>query len=82
MLEAADAIGSFLTRTTQTEFAEDDLVRSAVLQKLIVIGEAANRVSDPARNGHRDVPWSDIVAFRTASVLADSGSTCGISTVP
>ncbi len=73
MLEAADAIESFPARTTRAQCADDDLVRSAVLQKLIVIGEAANRVSDSVRDRNRDVPWPDIIAFRNVAVHASFG---------
>ncbi len=41
MVEAADAIGQFLLGVEQDAFFQNDLVRSAVLQKLIIIGEGA-----------------------------------------
>ncbi len=44
IVEAAEAIRSFLARLGRSDreaFVNDDLVRSAVLQKLSVIGEAA-----------------------------------------
>ena len=39
--ESADAIARFTSDVAQARFIDDDLVRSAVLQKLVVIGEAA-----------------------------------------
>jgi uncharacterized protein with HEPN domain len=38
-------------------FSGDDLIRSAVLQKLSVIGEAAARVSDDTRALYPEIPW-------------------------
>lgn len=70
MVEAADAIGNFLRGVSEKRFAGDDLLRSAVLQKLIVIGEAAARVSADFSHSHHEVPWSDIVAFRNIAVHA------------
>jgi uncharacterized protein with HEPN domain len=35
-----------------------------VLRALEVIGEAASRVSQPMRDQHPSIPWSQIVAFR------------------
>jgi uncharacterized protein with HEPN domain len=48
----------------------DDLVRSAILHKLTVIGEAAVRVSAELKARHPEVPWGDIVGFRNIAVHA------------
>lgn len=52
IVEAADAIQRFLQETSKEAFLEDELRQSAVLQKIIVIGEAAGRLSDPFRSNH------------------------------
>ena len=44
ILEAADAIQRFIESTNEEEFLRDELRQSGVLQKLIVIGEAAARL--------------------------------------
>ena len=52
ILEAAESIRGFLARLdppARKGFSGDDLVRSAVLQKLGVIGEAVSRVSERRR---------------------------------
>jgi uncharacterized protein with HEPN domain len=41
IVEAADAIERFMAGLDQAKFLGDELRQSAVLQKLIVIGEAA-----------------------------------------
>jgi len=68
--EAADAIAGFVSGIEEAAFMGSDLLRSAVLQKLTVIGEAASRISDELRERHMDVPWSRIVAFRNIAVHA------------
>ncbi len=70
MVEAAEAVGSFIRGVSRDEFMSDDLRRSAVLQKLIVIGEAASRISPQTRAAHPDVPWRDIAAFGNIAVHA------------
>ncbi len=70
MLEAADAIGRFLLETEQHSFIANDLLRSAVLHKLAVIGEGAARLSDAFRARHPQIEWGDIVAFRNIIVHA------------
>ncbi|MBF0137632.1 MAG: DUF86 domain-containing protein [Magnetococcus sp. DMHC-1] len=70
MLEAAQAIRRFIARTTPEAFVNDDLIRSAVLQKLIVIGEAAARLPKSYRERHPNIPWIDVIAMRNLVVHA------------
>lgn len=48
----------------------DELRQSAVLQKLIVIGEAAARLPIEFKDQHPEIEWLDIVAFRNIAVHA------------
>ncbi len=70
IVEAADAIEGFINNISRDDFLTSDLLRSAVLQKLMIIGEAAARLSGAFRQQHPDVPWSDIVGFRNIAVHA------------
>jgi uncharacterized protein with HEPN domain len=68
VVEAADAIRRFLVEVPRETFLNDEVLQSAVLQKLIVIGEAAARLSSDFRADHRGVPWADVVGFRNIAV--------------
>jgi uncharacterized protein with HEPN domain len=46
----------------------DELRQSGVLQKLIVIGEAAERLPKEFQNTHPELAWSDIIGFRNIAV--------------
>jgi len=71
IIAAADAIQRFLVDVaSETAFRDDELRQSAVLQKLIVIGEAAARLSPEFRGQHSPIEWSDIIAFRNIAVHA------------
>jgi len=70
IVEAADGIAKFLQDVTRDAFLGNDLLRSAVLQKLSVIGEAAARLSPEFTARHPEVEWPDIVAFRNIAVHA------------
>lgn len=70
ILEAADAISTFLDGCSKDTFFESELIRSAVLHKLTVIGEAAARLPADLRLRHPEVPWSDVVGFRNIAVHA------------
>lgn len=68
IVEAVDAIAGFLDGIRETEFLESDLLRSAVLQKLTVIGEAAARLPAELCERHPEIPWRDIANFRNIAV--------------
>ncbi len=71
IIEAAEAIRTFLGRLQSAEsegFKSDDLVRSAVLQKLSVIGEAAARVSEETKQAHPEIPWKQARDMRNLLV--------------
>jgi uncharacterized protein with HEPN domain len=70
IVEAANAISKFLEGVQEEKFLENDLFRSAALQKLTVIGEAASRLSDEFCQRHPEIPWSDIVGFRNIAIHA------------
>ena len=72
IVAAADAIERFIARGghSRESFMDDELVQSAVLQKLIVIGEATARLSPEFRGKHRDIEWTDVIAFRNIAVHA------------
>jgi uncharacterized protein with HEPN domain len=73
ILEAAQAIRLFIARLEQPDregFVGDELVRSAVLQKLSVIGEAAARVSEETRLANPGVPWKQAQGMRNLLVHA------------
>lgn len=68
IIAATDAIARFLEGATEDSFAQDELLQSAVLQKLIVIGEAAARLPRSFTERYISIPWADIVAFRNIAV--------------
>jgi len=68
ILEAANAIERFCDGADHDLFLQDELRQSAVLQKLIVIGEAAARLSPEFQARHPTLEWADIVGFRNIAV--------------
>ena len=70
IVEAVDAIMRFTVDAPEEQFLWDELVQAAVLQKLIVIGEAASRISASIKASYPDIPWSDITGFRNIAVHA------------
>ncbi len=70
IVEAAEAISTFIAGQDRDSFVGNDLVRSAILQKLQIIGEAAAHVSEETRSLTARVPWHQVVGFRNFTVHA------------
>ena len=65
-----NAIGkiSDATACTREEFLASVLKRDAVSYNFLVIGEAANRISDAMRSAHPDIPWKVIIGMRNVLI--------------
>lgn len=68
ILEAAAAIERVLRGLTEEEWADSEIHQDAVLYRLVIIGEAAARLSDNLQNRHSDIAWRDIIGFRNFAV--------------
>lgn len=70
MVEAATAINAFTDGVTFEKFMESDVVKSAVLMKLIIVGEAASKLPSGIKEKYPDIPWRKIADFRNYAVHA------------
>jgi uncharacterized protein with HEPN domain len=70
ILEAAQSIRRFTDGVQESDFLQSDMLQSAVLQKLTIIGEAASKLELGFTARHPQVPWRDIVAFRNIAIHA------------
>jgi uncharacterized protein with HEPN domain len=68
IVAACRYVADFLDGLTPDDWADSDLVRFAVLQRLTVIGEAAGRLDPAICARYPQVPWRDLVAFRNLAV--------------
>jgi uncharacterized protein with HEPN domain len=65
IVEPAGHIATFLGQVDVDSFRQSELIRSAVVQKPAIIGEAAVRTSDELTGRFPKIPWPQIAAFRT-----------------
>ena len=68
IISAAESLARITAVLEFEAFLASDVIQSAVLQKLTVLGEAAARISPELRSRHPHVPWADIKAFRNVIV--------------
>jgi len=64
ILECIRKIGEFTRGMDLDSFAKDDMVSSAVILKIIMIGEAAKNVPEEIRVKYPELPWRDMAAIR------------------
>ncbi|OYY94177.1 MAG: hypothetical protein B7Y41_07570 [Hydrogenophilales bacterium 28-61-23] len=70
ILDAITLIEHWLSASDEDRFLGNELLQSAVLQKLATIGEAAARLSEETKRASQDVPWKEIIGFRNTAVHA------------
>jgi uncharacterized protein with HEPN domain len=69
MLDAAESARAF-AEGRKREDLEDDLLYSALVMKIILLGEAASRISEPTRARLPDIPWRELGGMRNRMVHA------------
>lgn len=64
ILDAAQAITSFVAGKTFADYEADRMLRRAVEREVEIIGEAANHLSAAFLDDHPEIPWRRIIAQR------------------
>lgn len=64
MVEAAEVALRHVEGLSREEFLRSRLHQDAVTRQLIVLGEAAKRVSASVQMAHPEIPWRSLAGFR------------------
>ena len=64
MLIAARKIQQFTASMTQDDFNQHEMVQSAVIREIQVIGEAARLISAATKEDHTAIAWQAIAGMR------------------
>ena len=65
MLSAARKILRYAEGTTRETLPAIPMRLDAVLYEIVVLGEAARRLSEEIRAAHPEVPWREIIGMRS-----------------
>jgi len=68
ILEAISSIEVFLKGKTKTDFMADNLLQSAVIRQLTIVGEATKRIGQEQKDRSSYTQWRDIAGFRDVLV--------------
>jgi len=64
MLDYARKAMAMAAGRHRTDLDREEMLQLALTRAVEVIGEAAGRVSEAARDQHAAIPWRDLVAMR------------------
>lgn len=64
ILESCNLIAQFIEGFDEDSFIVDEKTHSSVIHRLLVIGEAAKRLSEQTKNAYPEVPWKQIMGMR------------------
>lgn len=64
MRDAAQKIAQFTAGVSLADFKSDEKLQLAVVRLLEIVGEAASGLSEGLKEGHPEIPWSQITATR------------------
>lgn len=70
VLAAARLALSYVEGVTHEAFMDDTMRQDAVVRELLIVGEAAKRLSDEFKASHTDIPWRQMAGMRDILVHA------------
>jgi uncharacterized protein with HEPN domain len=68
MLQSAELIRSYTARCSEDEFMQNVQLQDSVIRRLLVIAEAARRLSEPTRQSLESISWQEINGMRNRLV--------------
>jgi uncharacterized protein with HEPN domain len=68
MLQSAELVMAYTAPCSQAEFEANVQLQDSVIRRLLVIAEAARRVSEPTRQSLSAIAWAEINGMRNRLV--------------
>ena len=75
LIDNTRAVRRYLSGVTRERWDSDDVLRDAVLYRVLLLGEIASALPEDLRNRYPDVAWRQIRAFRNLAVHKSLRST-------
>lgn len=70
IVEAVDHIQQFVSGLSREDFLASELIKSAVLQKLSIIGESSSKISTKIKVQYPQIDWAAMKGLRNIAVHA------------
>jgi len=66
--DACESIFKFIENKNFDEFSKNDMLLSAIIRKLEIIGEASNKISEEFKESNPDIPWRLLIGMRNSLI--------------
>ena len=70
LIDNVRAVRGYLEGVTRERWDAEDILRDAVLYRMLLLGEITSALPDELRDRYPDVAWRQVRAFRNLQVLA------------
>lgn len=64
ILECIEMVYSYIEGISEKEFLQDVKLQDAVIRRIEIVGEAANKLPEEFRNDHAGIEWSVVIGMR------------------
>lgn len=61
-------IEKYLKKDSFEDFKQKDVIIDAVLNNLLIIGEASSQLQDEIKKKYNNIPWREIIDFRNIAI--------------
>lgn len=68
IIDSVNKILDYISNNSYEAYYSNQLLQDAVVRRLIIIGEAVNRLSENFKLAYPDIPWQIIKGFRNVLV--------------
>jgi uncharacterized protein with HEPN domain len=62
--DAISSIEKFIKDVKESDFLKNDMMLSAVIRKIEIIGEAVKHLNENFQKKHQEIPWKQIAGMR------------------
>src|ERR1700761_8778976 len=76
LIDNARSVRGYLNGVTRERWDTEDILRDAVLYRMLLLGEIASALPDIFRDRHPEVAWRQIRAFRNLAVHKSGVAFC------
>lgn len=68
IIQSISIIEGYVAKISFDQFIENEMMQSACIRHLEIIGEAASKLSETLKDKHVTIPWREIIAMRNIVV--------------
>lgn len=68
ILDAIAEVENYLRGVSREQFLANSEKRFATIKQIEIVGEACDRITEPVKTAHPEIPWRAIKGFRNISI--------------